>query len=64
MRTKRIRNWMIGLMLMVMAIITISITSSYNGFTAAKSTCGESNGTITEENLDLLALNWSLSCEK
>lgn len=64
MRTKRIRNWTIGLMFMVMATMTISIASSYNSFIEAKSSCVESNGTITEENFDLLALYWSLSCEK
>lgn len=62
MKTKRLRNWIIGLM--VMAMLTIGIASSYSGFVEAKNTCVKSNGTITEKNLDLLAFNWSVSCER
>ncbi|AXF56077.1 hypothetical protein [Salicibibacter kimchii] len=64
MRSKRIRNVIIGLILTVTAMVTISIALSYNGFIEAKSACVENNGTITEENVDLLALNWSVSCEQ
>ncbi|MBB6450999.1 hypothetical protein HNR44_002989 [Geomicrobium halophilum] len=66
MRPKRIRNVLIGLIFAVtaMAMMTISIALSYNGFIEAKSACVESNGTITEENVDVLALNWSVSCEQ
>ena len=64
MRSKRIRNVIIGLILTVTGMMTISIALSYNGFIEAKSACVESNGTITEENVDVLALNWSVSCEQ
>ncbi|SDJ32626.1 hypothetical protein [Natribacillus halophilus] len=64
MRSKRIRNVLIGLIFTVTAMMTISIALSYNGFIEAKSACVESNGTITEENVDVLALNWSVSCEQ
>ncbi|QQK75604.1 hypothetical protein HUG15_08535 [Salicibibacter cibarius] len=64
MRTKRMRNRMLGLMFTAMTMMTIGISSSYNGFVEAKSTCIESNGIITKENLELLAVNWSISCEQ
>ncbi|WP_347550035.1 hypothetical protein ABFG93_00490 [Pseudalkalibacillus hwajinpoensis] len=62
MKMKRLRNWIIGLMVLVM--LAIGVASSYNGFAKAKNACVGNNRTITEENLDLLAINWSVSCEK
>ncbi|SFE30667.1 hypothetical protein SAMN05216238_11284 [Lentibacillus persicus] len=62
MKTKRLRNWLIGLMVLV--VLTLSIAFSYSGFAEAKNTCVENNGTIAKQNLDLLAFNWSISCDK
>ncbi|AXF56039.1 hypothetical protein [Salicibibacter kimchii] len=64
MRSERIRNLIIWLLFTVTPMMTISIALSYNGFIEAKSACVESSGTITEENVDVLALNWSVSCEQ
>ena len=62
LKRKRLRNWIIGLTIMIMLII--GVASSYSGFTKAKSACIKNNGTITEESIDLLAFNWSVSCER
>ncbi|MFC2946941.1 hypothetical protein [Virgibacillus sediminis] len=60
MKTERLRNWLIGLIVMVM--LTIGIGLNYNGFVQAKNSCVNNNGTIIEQDFGLFSFN--LSCEK
>ncbi|WP_239701586.1 hypothetical protein [Mammaliicoccus sp. D-M17] len=61
MKTKKVRNWVIGLIILVM--LNIGIVFSFNGFVEAKNACVDNNGTITEQDIGLLGFNWSISCE-
>ncbi|MCP3027113.1 hypothetical protein [Halobacillus sp. A5] len=58
---KRGAGWAAGVLL------TVGITGSvisYQGYAEAKSDCGKNDGTVTEDNIDVLAMNWTVSCEK
>ncbi|GGF23748.1 hypothetical protein GCM10010954_23250 [Halobacillus andaensis] len=51
------------MIIMSAAILCIASAYSYMSVEDAKSECSENNGTVTEENVDFLAVNWSISCE-
>ncbi len=45
-------------------MLTIVFASSYIVFREAKNTCEKNNGTVTKQDLNLLAFHWSFSCER
>ncbi len=61
MKTKKVRNCVVGFWAAI--TLTFASASSYSGYIEAKTTCEKSDGTITEDNVSVLAFNWSVSCE-
>ncbi len=49
---------------LVLTVLMFSIALSYYEFKYAKDKCIENNGTVTEENVSFLAINWSITCKK
>lgn len=60
MKTKRLRNCLIGLI--VMMTLIIGVVLNYNGFVEAENSCVNNKGIILKQNFDLLGFN--LTCEK
>ncbi|KSU64527.1 hypothetical protein AS034_01430 [[Bacillus] enclensis] len=56
------KSKLIGLILIVLAFITVSAALNYGSFAFAKKACTDNNKTPMVET-GLLAFNWSVSCK-
>lgn len=49
----------------VLFIIFLAVGGyNYSGYMSAKIDCLQNEGTITEENIDFFAFNWTVNCER